>query len=271
VVALPSVLFFWFLWIVPESPRWLVMKGCREEALHALDGLGDHDGDATVKEIETSLRQEQTQSQERFFQKKYAAPIWIAIAVASFNQFTGINAILYYAADIFRMAGAGEASALAQSVIVGLTNLVFTLIAMTVIDRLGRRKLLLVGAVGLTACLGLTAWGFSHEHGSSLVLACLIGYIAFFAFSQGAVIWVYLSEIFPNRVRARGQSLGTFTHWIWCAAISWSFPVIADYSKAGPFVFFAVMMVLQFAVVWRFFPETKGATLEEIQRQMRIT
>jgi MFS family permease len=155
-------------------------------------------------------------------------------------------------------------------VIIGLTNLVFTMAAMTVIDRLGRRLLLLIGAVGLAGCLSITAWAFYRGSHGTVVLASLIAYIAFFAFSQGAVIWVYISEIFPNRVRARGQALGSFTHWVWAAIVSWSFPVVAEASGASAFAFFAVMMVLQFVLVVIFLPETKGASLERIQRTLGI-
>src|SRR5262249_7699343 len=152
-------------------------------------------------------------------------------------------------ADIFKMAGAERTSALLQSVIIGFTNLVFTMIAMTVIDRYGRKRLLLIGAVGLAVCLGIAAWAFHTGAGGTIVLASLIGYIAFFAFSQGSVIWVYISEIFPNRVRARGQALGSFTHWFWAAIVSWTFPIIAESSGATAFGFFAAMMVLQFVLV----------------------
>jgi MFS family permease len=141
---------------------------------------------------------------------------------------------------------------------------------MTVIDRFGRRRLLLVGAAGLAFCLGLVAYAFHTGGGGTLVLASLIGYIAFFAFSQGSVIWVYLSEIFPNRVRARGQALGSFTHWFWAALVSWTFPVIAEASGASAFAFFAAMMVLQFVLVWVFLPETKGVSLEKIQHELGI-
>ena len=144
------------------------------------------------------------------------------------------------------------------------------MVAMTVIDRFGRRILLLIGAVGLAACLSLTAWAFYRGSGGTIVLISLIGYIAFFAFSQGSVIWVYISEIFPNRVRARGQALGSFTHWFWAAVVSWSFPIIAEASGASAFAFFAAMMVLQFVLVWRFLPETKGVSLEQIQRTLGI-
>ena len=190
--------------------------------------------------------------------------------VATFNQLSGINALIYYTADIFAMAGAGRTGALLQSVIIGFTNLVFTLLAMTVIDRFGRKRLLLVGALGLSACLFVAAYAFENHIGGVLVLGSLIGYIAFFAFSQGAVIWVYLSEIFPNRVRARGQALGSFTHWFWAAAVSWSFPVFAEKSGGLAFAFFGAMMLLQFFMVLAFLPETKGVSLEQIQRTLGI-
>jgi len=235
-----------------------------------LRALGNDQADTLVREIGESLHEETVSADERFFQRKYLKPILLAIMVASFNQLAGINALIYYTADIFRMAGAERTSALLQSVIIGFTNLVFTMLAMTIIDRVGRRRLLLIGAVGLAVCLGVTAWAFHRGIGGTLVLVSLLGYIAFFAFSQGAVIWVYISEIFPNRVRARGQALGSFTHWFWAAAVSWTFPVIAEASGALAFAFFAVMMVVQFVLVWRFLPETKGVSLEEIQRTLGI-
>jgi MFS transporter, SP family, xylose:H+ symportor len=207
---------------------------------------------------------------EPLFQRKYRRPILLAIMVASFNQLAGINALIYYTADIFKMAGAGRTGALVQSVIIGFTNLVFTMLAMTVIDRYGRRRLLLIGAAGLACCLGLVAYAFHRGIGGTLVLGSLIGYIAFFAFSQGSVIWVYLSEIFPNRVRARGQALGSFTHWFWAAVVSWTFPIIAEASGASAFAFFAAMMALQFVLVWLFLPETKGVSLERIQHALGI-
>jgi sugar porter (SP) family MFS transporter len=270
IVAVPAGLFFGLLTFIPESPRWLVKRRRRDEARAVLERLGTENADGILDEIVESLHEERVAADEPFFQRKYRVPILLAVAVATFNQLSGINALIYYTADIFRMAGAGHASALLQSVVIGLTNLVFTLVAMAVIDHYGRRKLLLVGAVGLAACLATVAWAFSQGMGGAVVLGSLIGYIAFFAFSQGSVIWVYLSEVFPNRVRARGQALGSFTHWAWCAIVSWTFPVIADLSKAGPFVFFSLMMVIQFAVIWRYLPETKGVSLEQIQRRMGI-
>jgi SP family xylose:H+ symportor-like MFS transporter len=270
VAAAPATLFFVLALRIPESPRWLVKAHRREEAAAVLRAMGSENPDALVGEIAASLHEETVSADEPFFQRKYSKPILLAVMVASFNQLAGINALIYYTADIFRMAGAARTSALLQSVIIGFTNLVFTMAAMTVIDRFGRRLLLLIGAVGLAACLTLTAWAFHNGRSGTIVLLSLIGYIAFFAFSQGSVIWVYISEIFPNRVRARGQALGSFTHWFWAAVVSWSFPVIAERSGASVFGFFAGMMVLQFLLVWRFLPETKGVSLEQIQRTLGI-
>ncbi len=270
IPALPALAFFVLARLIPESPRWLVEQHRRDDAAEVLRRVGSEDPAALVAEIAESLHEETVSADEPFFQWKYRRPILLAIMVASFNQLAGINALIYYTADIFRMAGAGRTGALVQAVVIGFTNLVFTLLAMTVIDRYGRRRLLLIGAAGLAVCLGVVAWAFHRGLGGVLVLGSLIGYIAFFAFSQGSVIWVYLSEIFPNRVRARGQALGSFTHWFWAAVVSWTFPVIAEASGASAFAFFAVMMALQFVLVWMFLPETKGVSLERIQRELGI-
>jgi MFS transporter, SP family, xylose:H+ symportor len=270
ILGVPAALFFVLAMRIPESPRWLVKQHRRAEAESILGEMGNEQPAALVNDIAESLHEESVSASEPLFQRKYGKPIALAVMVASFNQLAGINALIYYTADIFKMAGAARTSALLQSVIIGLTNLVFTLIAMSVIDRFGRKRLLLVGALGLAACLGVTAWAFHNGIGGTLVLASLIGYIAFFAFSQGSVIWVYISEIFPNRVRARGQALGSFTHWFWAAVVSWTFPVIAERSGASAFAFFAAMMVLQFVLVLLLLPETKGISLEQIQRKLGI-
>jgi sugar porter (SP) family MFS transporter len=269
IEAIPAAVFFLYVLRIPESPRWLVKRHRRDEAATVLRALGNRDPDGLVAEIAESLHEESVSTAEPLFQRKYRTPLMLAVMVATFNQLSGINALIYYTADIFRMAGADRASALSQAVVVGVTNFVFTVVAMTVIDRVGRKRLLLVGAVGLAACLALTAWGF-HTGAGTLVLVGLIAYIAFFALSQGAVIWVYLSEIFPNRVRARGQALGSFTHWAWAALVSWTFPMLAERSGAWAFGFFAVMMALQFVVVLAVLPETKGISLEQIQRWLGI-
>ncbi len=187
-----------------------------------------------------------------------------------FNQLSGINAILYYLNDIFAKAGFNKVSADLQSVAIGATNLLFTVFAMSVIDKLGRKKLLLIGAAGTAVALGGVAAIFLSGTHQELLVWCLVGFIAFFAFSQGAVIWVYLSEVFPTRVRAKGQSLGSFTHWIMNAAISFIFPTLAARSGGVPFVFFAVMMVVQFFVVLAVYPETAGKSLEEMQKNLGI-
>ena len=268
IQAVPSLLFLVALVPIPESPRWLAKVGRTAEARAVLASLGDAAPDRELADIVESLEGETAAAREPLFQRKYRRPILLAFMVATFNQLSGINALIYYMADIFKMAGAGTSSALLQSVVIGATNLAFTVLGMAVIDRVGRKPLLLIGAAGLAACLGTTAYAFATGTGGTLVLASLIGFIAFFAFSQGAVIWVYISEIFPNRVRGRGQALGSFTHWFWCAAVAWTFPVVAAASGGSAFAFFAAMMALQFVLVWRLLPETKGVSLEDIQKRL---
>jgi MFS family permease len=187
-----------------------------------------------------------------------------------FNQLAGINAILYYLNDIFASAGFSKVSGNLQAVAVGATNLLFTMLAMSVIDKIGRKTLLLVGSVGTAVSLAGVSFIFFTSRHQSFLVWLLIGYIAFFAFSQGAVIWVYIAEVFPNTVRAKGQSLGSFSHWFMNALISGIFPLMAASSGAYPFVFFSIMMVLQFFVVLFVYPETKGFTLEEMQKQLAI-
>jgi sugar porter (SP) family MFS transporter len=270
IVALPAVAFLFLLFSIPESPRWLVKQHRHEDARMVLNRLGNPQTDQVLQEIVDSLHEERVSASEPFFQKKYIKPILLAFMVATFNQLSGINALIYYTADIFRMAGAVQSSALFQSVLIGFTNLIFTIVAMTVIDRFGRKKLLLIGTSGLVVCLLLAAYAFYTGIGGALLLISLIGYIACFAFSQGSVIWVFLSEIFPNRVRARGQALGSFTHWFWCAGVSWVYPVIAEHSGGHAFTFFASMMVLELFLIVKFLPETKGVSLEQIQKQLGI-
>ena len=270
VAALPAVLFLAMLFGIPRSARWLVTQNRIPEAHTVLEDLGSADPAAELQEIVDSIHISGAPHSEPLFQRKYRLPIFLAVTVAMFNQLAGINAILYYLNDIFGMAGFSKLSGDIQAVAVGAMNLLATLVGMSLIDKLGRKTLLLIGAVGMTFCLGgVAAVFFTHQHQSSLVWL-LVAYIAFFAISQGAVIWVYLSEIFPNRVRAKGQSLGSSTHWIMNALISGIFPVLAVRSGAYPFVFFAAMMVLQFFVVLFFYPETKGVTLEQMQHRLGI-
>jgi len=271
VTALPAALFFVMLFTIPRSPRWLVKKGRVEEARTVLRMTGDEDYEHDLQEIVASIGEEQSRATEKLFTRKYAFPIFLAVSIGVFNQLSGINAILYYLNDIFAHAGFSKVSGNLQAVAIGATNLLFTMIAMSVIDRIGRKTLLLVGSVGTAACLAGVAIIFFTGRHQSLLVWLLVGYIAFFAFSQGAVIWVYLSEVFPNSVRAKGQSLGSFSHWFMNAGISLIFPLMAATSGAYPFVFFSAMMVVQFFVVSLFYPETKGLTLEEMQKKMGIT
>ena len=269
VSAVPAVLFFVMLLGIPESPRWLVKKGRIEEAREVLRLNGEENFEQELKEIVESIDAEHVTS-DALFTAKYRVPIFLAVSIGMFNQLSGINAILYYLNAIFEHAGFSKVSGDLQSVAVGATNLLFTVFAMSVIDKLGRRTMLLVGSVGTAFCLAGVAVIFLIGRHENLLVWMLIGYIAFFAFSQGAVIWVYISEVFPNRVRAKGQSLGSFSHWIMNALISWTFPLMAASSGGYPFVFFSAMMVLQFFVVLLFYPETKGVSLEEMQRKLKI-
>ncbi len=270
VAAFPALLFLVMLFGIPRSPRWLAQKRRVAEARQALATIGAENADGELAEIVASIDAEHGHDREPLFSSKYRLPILLAVSLAMFNQLSGINAILYYLNDIFAKAGFDKVSSDLQAVAIGATNLLFTVIAMSVIDRIGRKVLLLVGAVGTAACLGGVSYVFSTARHESMLLWLLVGFIGFFAFSQGAVIWVYLSEVFPNRVRAQGQSLGSFTHWIMNAMISFLFPMVAASSGALPFAFFAVMMAVQFVVVLLFFPETKGVSLEQMQKRLGI-
>ncbi len=276
VEALPAVLFFVLLFATPLSPRWLVGQQRSEEAVAVLRSLGAVSAEKEVSEIEQSLALERHELQEPLFQKAYRKPILLAIAIATFNQLSGINALMYYAPQIFEMAGAGEGSALLQAIAVGGTNLAFTMVGLALIDHLGRRALMIVGSIGYIVSLTATAAAFYtygtnfDDLGATVVLLSLLVFIAAHAVGQGAVIWVFLSETFPTRVRARGQALGSFTHWFFAALVSWTFPVIAEISGGHTFAFYAVMMVAQLIWVWRVMPETKGVPLEEIQKRLGI-
>jgi sugar porter (SP) family MFS transporter len=271
VSAVPAIFFFLLLFGIPRSPRWLVKKRRVAEAREVLQLIGEQNVEGELKDIIDSIDVEHGHADEPLFKWKYRVPIFLAVSIGMFNQLSGINAILYYLNDIFAKAGFTKVSGALQAVAIGATNLRFTIIAMSVIDKLGRRTLLLVGSVGTAICLAGVSFIFSTAKHEDWLVWLLVGYIAFFAFSQGAVIWVYLSEVFPNRVRAKGQSLGSATHWVMNAAISGIFPVLAASSCAVPFVFFSAMMVLQFFVVLFFYPETKGVSLEELQRKLGIT
>jgi SP family xylose:H+ symportor-like MFS transporter len=288
VEAIPAAAFLILLLWTPFSPRWLVMRNRIEEARQVLSRLGTDTGsvDGEIREIQASIDLEHHSLREPLFQRKYLKPVLLAVAIAAFNQLSGINALMYYAPHIFMLAGEGTESALLQTVAVGGTNLVFTMAALLVIDHFGRRRLMLVGSIGYIVSLSATALafyaggrpaadataagtGFSESMGLVVLIGLLL-FIASHAFGQGAVIWVFISEIFPNRVRARGQALGSFTHWFMAALISWTFPVIAAESGGHAFAFYAVMMVFQLLWVLHVMPETRGVPLEQIQRRLGI-
>jgi MFS transporter, SP family, xylose:H+ symportor len=272
VMAIPSAVFFILLFFTPQSPRWLIARGQVEEARGILERCGTDSGNVEeeIRDIQASLDVDHHTLEEPFYCRKYAKPIMLAVAIAAFNQLSGINALIYYTAHIFKMAGAGTESALFQSVIIGLTNLIFTMAAMTVIDHFGRKRLMQVGSVGYILSLSAAAYSFYTGTGGMLLLAAMLVFIASHAFGQGAVIWVFISEIFPNRVRARGLALGCFTHWVMAALISWTFPIIAAASGGHAFAFYAICMVGQLLWVLLLMPETKGISLEKIQQELGI-
>jgi len=270
----PAAIFFILLFLIPRSPRWLAKIGKKEEARQNLIKLGEQKVQQKLKEIMDSLSSDESEQEAKLFSKKYSYPIILAVLIAMFNQLSGINAIMYFAPRIFEMAGIATETALLRSVAIGATNFIFTILAMTVIDKLGRKKMLIIGSFGLVFSLGmLSKIYFLQDFSGYGVLVYLVIFIAFFAFSQGSVIWVFISEIFPNKVRGEGQALGSFTHWSFSALVSWTFPIIAENPDIGgkyAFLFFCIMMVIQLIVVWKYFPETKGRSLEQIEKDLDI-
>lgn len=270
VAGIPSLLFLVMLYGIPRSSRWLVTQNRTDEALDVLKMMGAPDSQAELKDIMDSIHAERGAAAEPLFKRAYRLPIFLAITIGLFNQLSGINAILYYSNYIFAAAGFSQLSGSLQTVLIGFMNLLATFLGMSLIDKLGRKTLLLTGAAGMTACLaGVAAIFFTSSHQSALVWL-LVAYIFFFAISQGSVIWVYIAEVFPTRVRSKGQSLGSSSHWIMNAIISLIFPILAKSSGGTPFAFFAAMMALQFVVVLFLYPETKGITLEQLQHKLGI-
>jgi sugar porter (SP) family MFS transporter len=339
VEAVPAALFAVLLFLTPRSPRWLMAKNREDEArsvFRSLTRSTDEEISAEIDDIRESFDMQHHSLQERFFQKAYIKPILLVFAIATFNQLSGINALLYYAPRVFEMSGAGAAGAKLSSVIVGFMLMIFTMGALLVIDHFGRKRLMIAGSIGYILSLAVVSWAFfayapqfntiAKENelarvqsrvetlmaspgervdaneiagaradllaaqtaltgaqetsgqferediavGSWVVLIGLLVFIASHAVGQGTVIWVFISEIFPNRLRARGQALGSFTHWFWAAAITWTFPSFAEMSGALPFAFFTLCMIGQLVWVLRCMPETKGVPLEEIQKQLGI-
>ena len=274
VAAFPSVVYTIMCFVIPESPRWLLgRKRDREAGIKVLQLIQP---EASRTQIEAEADEILALSHEkvetgRFWTARMRIPILLAFLIAFFNQLSGINAILYFAPRIFEMTGLGTKAALLQSVGIGITNLLFTFVGLWLIDRIGRRTLLYIGSFGYILSLGLTAWAFFTEH-FAIVPACIFAFIAAHAIGQGAVIWVFISEIFPNRHRAEGQTLGSFTHWVFAALLTTFFPgMVAAFAPGYVFAFFCFMMVLQLVWVKLMVPETKGVPLEEIEHRLTGT
>ncbi len=270
IAALPSAIFLVLLYTIPRSSRWLLTSGRTDEARQVLEMMGSPDSEAELREIQESIRFDAGTTSEPLFQRKLRLPLFLAISIGLFNQLSGINAILYYQNLIFEKAGYSAMSGYKQAAIVGFSNLLATFLGMSLIDKLGRKTLLMIGSVGTALCLSGVAAIFFTNTNQGLLLYLLIAYIAFFAVSQGAVIWVYIAEVFPTRVRSKGQSLGSGSHWVMNAIIALIFPLLAKSSGGIPFAFFAAMMALQFFVVLFIYPETKGLTLEQLQHKLKL-
>jgi SP family arabinose:H+ symporter-like MFS transporter len=274
VVAIPSLIYSILCLTIPESPRWLITHRRDKDAgkkvfRRIMPGAADAEIDTLVKEVEESVTK--VEHSEKFFTRRLTTPILLAFFIAFFNQLSGINAVLYFAPRIFKMTGLGDNAALLQSVGIGVTNFLFTFVGLWLIDKLGRRTLLIIGSFGYIASLGSCAWAFATQH-FSIVPVCIVAFIASHAIGQGAVIWVFISEIFPNRNRAAGQSFGCSTHWVFAALLTLFFPKMVEaFPPAVVFGFFSFMMILQLTWVKFMVPETKGIGLEEMQKKLGIT
>lgn len=270
VEAIPAVLYTAIVFFVPKSPRWLISKGKNEEAKKVLNKINPNEDSGA--EMEKIKKQFETHiSGENIFMKKYRFPLMLAFLIAFFNQLSGINAFLYYAPRIFEAAGLGESTALLSSIGIGVVNLVFTILGVVLIDKLGRKVLMYIGSIGYIISLSLVAASFFLNWGGYTVPIFLFLFIAAHAIGQGAVIWVFISEIFPNSLRASGQSFGSSTHWLLAAIIPSSIPFL--FSTIGPayvFAIFAFMMVLQLLFVAFMMPETKGKSLEELSEEFSV-
>lgn len=271
VQCFPSLLFFVLIFCIPESPRWLLLhKNKLSEATAIMQKINSDGYEAEIAKIRSSA--EMVNGEGKLFVRQNARPILLAFCFALFNQLSGINAIIYYAPRVFEMAGLGAQGSLLSTVGIGLINFIFTLVAINFIDKVGRRKLMLIGSVGLIASLALVSQAFYTGQTTGFAITIyLMSFIAFFAFSQGAVIWVFISEIFPNDVRAKGQTFGSLTHWVMAAIITFCFPALTELlGGGGTFLVFAVFMLLQLIYVLRFMPETKGRSLEDMGQTINL-
>jgi sugar porter (SP) family MFS transporter len=273
VMAIPSLAYTVACFGIPESPRWLICrKGNREEGVAVLKQISPESSEAEIAAQAAGMGEAAASSHSAhgFWSGRLRTPILLAFIIAFFNQLSGINAILYFAPRIFEMTGLGAKAALLQSLGIGIMNLVFTFVGLWLIDRLGRRTLLYIGSCGYIASLGLCSWAFfSGNYG--IVPACIFAFIAAHAIGQGAVIWVFISEIFPDQYRAAGQSLGSFTHWIFAALLTLFFPKMVEaFAPGSVFLFFCGMMVLQLIWVKLMVPETKGLSLEVVQQRLGV-
>ncbi|MDI6048573.1 sugar porter family MFS transporter [Flavobacterium sp. XS2P24] len=271
IVALPAFIYSIIVLQIPDSPRWLILKKRDDAAgMKVLEMIySKEEALESFHEIKKDLNE--TSVKESIFLKKYKLPIILAFLLAFFNQLSGINFILYYAPEILEMAGLGSKESLMNSILIGVTNLIFTIAGMRLIDVLGRKQLMIIGSLGYIISLGMVALAFYNNLGPIILMTSIMLFIASHAIGQGAVIWVFISEIFPNNVRANGQSFGTGIHWIFAALITLAGPVVIDLFKINPwpiFAFFAFMMVLQLVFVLFMMPETKGLSLEELEHKM---
>jgi MFS transporter, SP family, arabinose:H+ symporter len=269
VVALPSLVYSVMVLFTPESPRWLITKKGDEAAARKVLAITEPDVDAAVAEIKMAgLSSENVKIQDSFFSKKFKTPILLAFLFAFFNQLSGINAIIYFAPEVFKMTGLAESGALLSTAGIGVVNLFFTILGWYLIDRLGRKTLMYIGSIGYIISLALIAYAF-YSKGHNLTTYYIFAFIASHAIGQGAVIWVFISEIFPNSVRASGMAWGSLTHWVFAAILTNVFPILADKFGAGPiFGFFSLMMIFQLLYVHFMMPETKGVSLEDLQKRL---
>ena len=271
VQCFPSLLFFCLIFLIPESPRWLLLhRGNLAEATRIMKKINSDGYELEISKIQESTNN--TKGEGNLFVRENAKPILLAFCFALFNQVSGINAIIYYAPRVFEMAGLGSQSSLLSTVGIGVVNFIFTLLAINFIDKVGRRKLMLVGSIGLIVSLALVSHAFYTNQTTGFAITIyLMSFIAFFAFSQGAVIWVFISEIFPNDVRAKGQTFGSLTHWVMAAIITFCFPALTEIlGGGGTFLIFALFMVLQLVYVLKFMPETKGKSLEDLGHTINL-